>query len=79
VTPRWYTYVALACAIWFALTSWIWIWLFAIFFSYPIGLIALFLWLYERRKNPENSMNSRVLWILIAGWISSILAMTIFK
>jgi hypothetical protein len=79
VITRWYTYVALGCASWFALTSWIWTWLFAIFFAYPIGLIALFIWLAERRKNPENSMNNRVLWILIAGWISSILAMVFFK
>jgi uncharacterized membrane protein YdcZ (DUF606 family) len=71
--------VALVCAIWFAITGWIWTWLFAIFFSYPVGLIALLIYLFERRKNPENSLNNKILWILIAGWIASILAMLLFK
>jgi hypothetical protein len=71
--------VALVCAIWFAITGWIWARLFAIFFSYPLGLTALLLYLFERKKNPENSLNNKILWILIAGWIVSILAMLLFR
>jgi membrane protein implicated in regulation of membrane protease activity len=71
--------VALICAAWFALTGWIWTWLFAIFFAYPFGLLALFLYRFERKKNPENTLNRRVLWILITGWMISIVGMLLVR
>jgi hypothetical protein len=75
---KWYTWVALICAIWFALTSWFWAWLINIIFSYPFGVLALILWFVGRRKNPGNKLNRIVLILLIAGWLSSIITGLLF-
>lgn len=76
---KWYTWVALVLAVWFALTSWMWFWLFNLIFSYPFGLVALALWWLGRKQNATNKINRAVFWILMAGWISSILAILMFK
>jgi hypothetical protein len=79
VNNKWYTYLALVCAIWFTLTSWIWTYLFNIFFSYPIGALALLLYFFEKRKNPGNGLNKWILVVLVPGWLASILAMLIIR
>lgn len=76
---KWYTWVALVCAAWFALTSWMWFWLFNLIFSYPFGIIALTIWWFTHKKNPENKVNKAIFWLLIGGWISSIVAVLLFN
>ena len=75
----WYTYVALVCAVWFALTGWVWTYLFNIFFSYPFGALALLLYFFEKKKNPQNDLNKWTAVVLAVGWLASILAMLIIK
>jgi hypothetical protein len=75
---RWYTYVAIAFATWFALTSWIWFNFFALLYSYPVGVLALILYLIGRNHNPSDTRNQKVFWILISGWLISIMAMLFF-
>jgi hypothetical protein len=75
VNNKWYTYLALVFAIWFALSSWIWVYLFNVFFSYPFGAVAILLYFFEKKRNPGNYLNKWVLIILIAGWLSSLVVM----
>lgn len=71
---KWYTWVAMVCAIWFALTSWFWVWLINIFFSYPFGLLALLLWFVGKKYNAGNKLNKKVAILLIAGWLISLVS-----
>jgi len=79
VNGPWYTKLAMVFAIWFALTSWLWTYLMNIFISYPFGVAALLLFLKERKRDPQNILNNRVLLVLIAGWIISIVAAVVIK
>jgi len=79
VNSKWYTKLAMVFAIWFALTSWLWTYLMNIFISYPFGVIALLLFLKERKRDPQNVLNNRVLLVLIAGWIISIVAAVVIR
>lgn len=76
---KWYTYLAMVFAIWFALTSWYWSYLANIFISYPFGLAGLALYYIGRKYSPENRLNKKVLIVLLAGWISSALSILFFR
>ncbi|HMY22277.1 MAG TPA: hypothetical protein PKK18_12250 [Chitinophagales bacterium] len=69
-----YFYLAVLCALWFASTSWIWTYLFALFISYPIGLLAFIFW--YRGSNIDENKNRYNLpkYILIFGLLSSIIS-----
>ena len=79
MNTKWYTYLALLFAGWFALTSWIWAWMLNIFFSYPFGLVALLLYFIGRKTTPGNRLNKVVLILLGAGWGSSIIAAMLLR
>jgi hypothetical protein len=76
---KWYTWVALVFAIWFALTSWLWAWLLNIFLSYPFGLAALIIYFIGRKHAPGNKLNRAVLIILALGWLSSIVSALLIR
>jgi hypothetical protein len=63
---------ALLCAIWFALTGWIFIF-YALYISYPFALVAMLLYLIGRAHYPESKLNKAVLWVLLVGLASSII------
>ena len=65
------TIIALLCAVWFALTSWMSV--YAIWLSYPFGLAALLLYFIGRFHSPGSKLNQAVLWILIVGLAVSII------
>lgn len=68
-----YFYSALLCAVWFILTSWFWAYFVNVVFSFPIGLVGLFLW-YRGKKQEGGSLRFRIVqYILIAGVVTSIL------
>jgi hypothetical protein len=56
--------IALLCALWFLMTSWIWIYYANIVISFPIGLIALWLWKKGRLKHSSDTLN-KVTFIVI--------------
>jgi len=68
--------VALLSAIWFAATAWFWIFFTNLVFAYPFGLLALLLWLGQR-KGPLKAGFRWVKWILLVGFSVSI-AMFVF-
>ncbi len=75
---KWYTILALILAIWFVLTSWLWVWVLNLFISFPIGLVALILYFVGRRQSPGSRLNKIVLILLIAGFCSSVITIFLF-
>jgi hypothetical protein len=68
----WFT-IALLSAIWFALTSWIWVYYFNLFISFPFGIAGFFIW-KKWHKSPEESRRyAFVKWVLMIGVASSLL------
>ena len=71
--------VALACAIWFALTSWIWAYLMNVWMSLPVGLIATGLWLRSRKLGHRSTVSRATGTILVVGTTSAAVAITQFQ
>ena len=67
---------AIVLAVWFALTSWFWVYLANVFFSFPVGIISLILWLVI--KKDEKKRNKVIPIILIIGLVSSLGALAFF-
>jgi hypothetical protein len=74
-----YNCLALAGAIWFLLTGWIWGYLANLFISYPVACVGLALWFRARKLNPASLLNRMTLGIFIFGFIVSIAALFIYK
>jgi len=55
---------------WFILTSWLWVYLFALFIAYPAALIGLALWLTIKKDGKKR--NKAIPILLIIGIITSI-------
>ena len=70
---------ALICAIWFALTAWMWGYLANLVIAYPIGLLGLFLWYRGRKSPPISKLNHVALGCLVFGMISSIAVLFMYK
>lgn len=64
--------VAMLSALWFTASAYIWVYFFAIIFSYPFGLISLLLW-YNLRKE-QDSRAKYILLLLIIGFVISMSA-----
>ncbi|MBI1307026.1 MAG: hypothetical protein GC181_10530 [Bacteroidetes bacterium] len=54
---------SLLLAIWFALSSGVWVYWACLFISYPFGIFSLILWLRMRKKYPDDK---RLKWIPIS-------------
>lgn len=70
-------YVGMICAIWFALTGWLWLYWAALFIAYPFGLVGFIVWLVIKKYNQR-----RATWlarILIAGLIISLFVLSLYK
>ncbi len=68
-----YFYGALACAIWFLLTGWLWAYLVNLIVAYPFGILGLVLW-YKGKKTEGNSKRYKVVEIiLLTGLAASII------
>ena len=74
---KWYTWVAYVFAIWFAFSSWCWLYELNLVFSYPFGLAAWILWFIGRKQNPENELNKKVKVILIRGLLISVVLLSL--
>lgn len=62
-------------AIWFALTSWAWLYYIALYISYPFGVISLLIYLYS----PYSYAKSAIKVILCIGLAVSIVALLAYK
>jgi phosphoglycerol transferase MdoB-like AlkP superfamily enzyme len=68
----WFT-MALLSAIWFVLTSWVWVFYANLFLSYPFGVFAFFIWKNRHTLSDESRRYRVVKWLLMAGVVSSVL------
>jgi NADH:ubiquinone oxidoreductase subunit 6 (subunit J) len=66
-------YMALLCAIWFALAASVWVYWAALFIAYPFGIIAFLLWRYI--KNENRKRNKAIPIILLIGLMISIVVL----
>jgi hypothetical protein len=65
-TP-YFSIFAVFCATWFALTGWIWPYLANIIFSFPFGVIGLFLWWKGKKSGESRALNKTAGVILVVG------------
>ncbi|MCB0506914.1 MAG: hypothetical protein R2739_03990 [Chitinophagales bacterium] len=73
-----YFIVSLIGAIWFAITSYLWMYYANIFISFPVGILAFFCW-YKGKKIEGNSLRFKIiLSIMLAGVLVSALAAIYF-
>jgi len=71
--------IALGCAIWFALTSWVWAYLMNVLISLPVGLIATGLWWRSRNRGHRSAVSRATGRLLVFGVISAAAAITQFQ
>lgn len=69
--------ISILCGIWFLLTSWFWVYLFCLFFSYPVGLIGMVLWWRGQKRDPKNKWLKASLYLHILGLASSIITLVV--
>ena len=74
-----YNISALICGIWFLLTGWFWLYAINIIISYPFFLIGIFFWKKGKEINKTNILNKFAAILLILGFISSMIALYLFK
>ena len=65
-------FIAIVAAIWFAISSAFWVYLFNVFLSFPFGLLSFLIWLYIRKD--EKTRNKWVAGILIFGIVVSVIS-----
>mgnify|MGYP007043343979 CR=1 FL=1 len=70
-------FVGLICAIWFALTGWLWLYWGALIIAYPFGLIAFIIWLVLRKKDEKRA--DWLYMILLLGFGVSLMALSMYK
>jgi nicotinamide riboside transporter PnuC len=76
-TAKLYYLFAIICGTWFLVTSWIWVYFANLMFSYPVALLGLFLWSRGKKFNPGSKANPIALWLHIAGFVVSVIALII--
>jgi nicotinamide riboside transporter PnuC len=76
-TAKLYYLFAIICGTWFLVTSWIWVYFANLMFSYPVALLGLFLWSRGKKLNPGSKANPISLWLHIAGFVVSVIALII--
>nr|WP_121269792.1 hypothetical protein [Pedobacter schmidteae] len=67
--------IGIIFAVWFALTSWLWTYNAALVISYPFGLISLLILLFSASKYGKVTIK----YLLLAGFITSILAILMYR
>ncbi len=78
-TIGFYFYSALVCAIWFALTAWIWTYFANIFISFPFGILSFYLLKKGKQMDLNKNRYSITISILITGVVVSLIALLFFK
>ncbi|MBX9852092.1 MAG: hypothetical protein K2X86_10070 [Cytophagaceae bacterium] len=68
---------ALLFGIWFLLTGWMWVYFINLLLSFPIGILAFFLWKKGKKLAPQSKLNKAALMVLIAGVIASLTSLVI--
>ena len=73
-----YNLIALVCAIWFLLTSWIWAYLINLIISWPVAILGLIFWRLGKNHAPDSRVIRVTFWMFIAGFVISGLALLSF-
>jgi hypothetical protein len=69
---------SLLCGVWFLATSWAWVWLINVLFSFPVGILGMILWYFGKRYDDQNRLNKISLLLHGLGLASSIIAFLLF-
>jgi hypothetical protein len=69
--------IALLCALWFLLTSWIWIYYVNTVISFPIGLIAFWFWNSGKQERRGDAVRKITSIVLILGALVSVGALIV--
>ena len=69
--------LSILCGIWFALTSWLWIYWFNLIFSFPVGIIGFMLWRSVRQHDPKHKALKISILLHILGLCSAIISLII--
>ena len=73
-----YNVIALVCAIWFLLTSWLWAYMINLIISWPVAIIGLILWKLGKNETPDSAVNKIAFWLFVAGFFISAIALLTF-
>ena len=73
-----YNVIALVCAIWFLLTSWLWSYMINLIISWPVAIIGLILWKLGKKETPDSAVNKIAFWLFVAGFFISGIALLTF-
>ena len=76
--PLIYNVIALVCAIWFLLTSWLRAYLINLIIACPVAIVGLILWKLGKDQEPDSRLNRIVFWLFIAGLVISGVALLWF-
>lgn len=67
-----YFFASLICAIWFAVTSYFWVYYSNLIISYPFAVLSLLCWHYGKKIDPNPKRYNIVFLVLGVGLIVSI-------
>jgi hypothetical protein len=70
-----YSTFALILGVWFAITSWIWVYYVNIVIAFPAAIVGLLLWNKGRKAGENRSLNKTALIVHIFGFVVSIVAL----
>jgi hypothetical protein len=69
------SWVSLVCAFWFLITSWIWVYYFNLILSFPVGLLAFYLW----NRSEKRTIDRITVSFLAAGSLISLVTLYLLK
>jgi len=70
-----YFSISMVCAIWFALTSWLWVYYMNVVLSFPFAILSLLLWHRGKKYDSKRKRYKAIPNILILGAIVSLVTL----
>jgi len=67
---------SIVCGVWFACTSWLWVWFINLLISLPVGIIGMIFWYFGKREGT-NRLNRIALITHVIGLVVAILSLII--
>ena len=76
ITRRpYYSVFALILGVWFALTSWIWVYYVNIIISFPAAMLGIYLWSKGKKIGEHSILNKAALTVHIIGFSIAIISL----
>jgi hypothetical protein len=71
--------VSIACGVWFACSSSLWVYFVNLIISYPVGLFGIYLWYRAGKAGYKGTAHRVALLLHLVGLCISIAALFLFK